>query len=106
VSKRLWDLIERVGLTFVGAFIAVYLTAIVAAGSTFDVFKDPDLLDKAITAGVAAMFPLVAGLIGFKIGDKDSASIVVIKEKPEEPKDLDVPQGNPAPPITPEVEEG
>jgi hypothetical protein len=96
MSKRVWDLIERVGLTFVGAFIAVYIYAIVAAGSTFDVFKDPDLLDKALTAGVAAMLPLVSGLIGFKIGDKDNASIVVVKEK-QEPKDNNVPQESPAP---------
>lgn len=96
ISKRILDLVERVGLTFVGAFIAVYIYGILASGSTIGAFSNGELLDQALTAGVAAIVPLVAGLFGFRVGDKETASLVTVK-KPEEPEVLDVPQGNPAP---------
>lgn len=97
MNKRVLDLIERVVLTFVGAFIAVYLLALSTSGSAFDTLSNRDLLDNAVTAGIAAIFPLVAGLIGFKVGDKDSASIVSVKEKQPKPVDANVPMDSPAP---------
>lgn len=97
VSKKVLDLIERVGLTFIGAFIAVYMYAIISSGSTVDVFSNGELIDQALTAGVAAIVPLVAGLIGFKVGDKNSASLVSAKNPEVTPPVYDVPQESPAP---------
>lgn len=81
--RRLKDLAERVLLTFVGAFIAVYLAAFAANGSDLSFFTDSDLLNKAGVAGIAAVVPFVAGLIGFKTGDRGTASVVP-SNKPEE----------------------
>ena len=100
MSKRIWDLVERVGLTFIGAFIAVYIYTIAGGQSALEAVSDKELLDKAITAGIAALVPLVTGLVGFKIGDKDTASIVTVKPKQdnaEKVMDADVPQESPAP---------
>lgn len=95
MSKRILDLFERVGLTFVGAFIAVYMYGILTGGSTVEALSSKELLDQALTAGVAAIVPLVSGLIGFKVGDKNTASIVSVKKK-EEPV-TEPPQESPAP---------
>lgn len=97
VSKRVKDLAERVALTFVGAFIGVYLLALAGASSATDTLSNKELLDNAITAGIAACVPLVSGLIGFRVGDKDTASIIRVKEKTTELVDKDVPQDSPAP---------
>lgn len=97
VSKRVKDLAERVLLTFVGAFIAVYVYTIASGQSALEAVSDKELLDKAVTAGIAALVPLVSGLIGFKVGDKDTASIITTKQKPMELRDQDVPQDNPSP---------
>lgn len=99
MTKRLWDLIERVGLTFVGAFIGVYMLALAGAESATDTLSNKQLLDNAITAGIASIIPLVSGLIGFRVGDKDTASIVTAKGKTQVPTllDEDVPQESPAP---------
>lgn len=75
-KRRIVDLGERVLLTFVGAFIAVYLAAFAAGESDIAFLRDPGLFDKAKTAGIAAVIPLVSGLIGFRVGDKGSASVV------------------------------
>lgn len=82
-KRRVIDLIERVVLTFVGAFIAVYLAAFAAGDADIAFLKDPGLLNKAGTAGIAAIVPLVSGLIGFRVGDKGTASVVP-SNKPEE----------------------
>mgnify|MGYP001558674614 FL=1 len=82
-KRRIIDLSERVILTFVGAFIAVYLAAFAVGEADIAFLKDPGLFSKAGTAGIAAIFPLVSGLIGFKVGDKNSASVVP-SNKPEE----------------------
>lgn len=98
VSKKALDLIERVGLTFIGAFIAVYIYGIISSGSAIGAFSNGELLDQALVAGVAAIVPLTTGLIGFKIGDKDTASIISAKnaEEPATPE-VEVPQESPAP---------
>lgn len=82
--RRVIDLAERVVLTFIGAFIAVYLTAFAAGDADIAFLKDPDLFNKAGVAGIAAMTPLVAGLLGFKIGDKSTASVVPSNKAPED----------------------
>ncbi len=82
-KRRVIDLAERVLLTFVGAFAAVYIAAFAAGEADIAFLKDPGLFSKAGTAGVAAIFPLVSGLIGFRVGDKNSASVVP-SNKPEE----------------------
>lgn len=97
MSKRVKDLAERVLLTFVGAFIAVYVYTVASGQSALDAVADKELLDKAVTAGIAALVPLVAGLIGFKVGDKDTASIITATNKPMELRDQDVPQDSPSP---------
>lgn len=97
MSKRVKDLLERVVLTFLGAFIAIYVYTIASGQSALDAVSDKELLDKAITAGIAALVPLVAGLVGFKVGDKDTASIITAKSKPVELRDQDVPQESPSP---------
>lgn len=97
VSQRVKDLAERVALTFVGAFIGVYLLALAGASSATDTLSNKELLDNAITAGIAACVPLVAGLIGFKIGDKNTASIISAKPRQTELIDENVPQESPAP---------
>lgn len=97
MSKRILDLVERVALTFVGAFIAVYLLALAGAESATDTLSNKELLDNAITAGIAATVPLVSGLIGFRVGDKNTASLVTVKPKQTELLDEDVPQESPAP---------
>lgn len=97
VSKRIVDLVERVVLTFVGAFIAVYLLALASANSATDTLSNKELLDNAITAGIAATIPLVSGLIGFRVGDRNTASIITAKPKKTELLDDNVPQESPAP---------
>lgn len=106
VSKRVKDLAERVALTFVGAFIAVYFLALASAESATETLSNKELLDNAITAGIAAVIPLVSGLIGFRIGDKDTASIISIKEPKTELLDEGVPMESPSPLFQKHEEEG
>lgn len=91
-NKKTVDLAERVILTFVGAFVTLYVTTILASGS-LQVMGDASVLDKAAVAGIAASAPLVIGLIGFNVGDPTTASIVSLK-KPEK-------SGEPKEPVTP-----
>ncbi len=87
VTKRqVIDLSERVLLTFVGAFIAVYIAAFASGNADLAFLKDPGLFNKAGTAGIAALVPLVSGLVGFKVGDKQTASVIP-SNKAEEPVD-------------------
>lgn len=97
VSKRVKDLLERVALTFVGAFIGVYMLALAGSDSATDTLSNKQLLDNAITAGIASVIPLVSGLIGFRVGDKNTASIISVKETDTELVDGNVPQESPAP---------
>ncbi len=86
--RRVVDLVERVALTFVGAFIAVYLAAFAAGEADIAFLKDPGLFDKAKTAGIAASVPLVAGLLGFRVGDKGTASVVPSNKPQDVPVDM------------------
>lgn len=109
VKRKYLVLAERVALTFVGAFIAVYLAAFSAGQVDAAFLKDPNLLAKAETAGIAAIVPLVSGLLGFRVGNKNSPSLVtandVTMEEPVKKSDGfdngyldgDVPMESPAP---------
>lgn len=97
VSKRVKDLGERVILTFIGAFIGVYMLAIGGGNSATEALSNKELLDNAVTAGIAATVPLVSGLIGFRVGDRNTASIIRDKSKDNGLLDEDVPQESPAP---------
>lgn len=97
MSKRIKELIERVVLTFVGAFIGVYMLALAGAESATDTLSNKQLLDNAITAGIASLIPLVSGLIGFRVGDPDTPSIITAKPKQTELVDENVPLESPAP---------
>lgn len=102
VNRKYLVLAERVALTFVGAFIAVYFAAFSAGQVDAAFLKDPDLFNKAKTAGVAALIPLVSGIIGFKVGDKNSPSLVTVSNKKRatdgtDYTDQDVPMDSPAP---------
>ena len=85
-KRRVIDITERVVLTFVGAFIAIYLAAFYKGDADLAFLRDPNLLSKAAEAGVAATVPLVAGLVGFKVGDKQTASVVPSNAAPTEPE--------------------
>lgn len=87
-TKRVKDLAERVILTFVGAFVAVYIAAFAAGQADVAFLKDPNLLNKAETAGIAALIPLISGLIGFKVGDKTTASVLPSNKPGDTPKDF------------------
>jgi len=81
--RRIIDLAERVVLGFVGAFVAVYIAAFAKGQTDLAFLRDPDLFDKAQVAGMAAIVPLVSGLLGFRVGDKNTASVIP-SNKPEE----------------------
>jgi len=81
--RRIIDLAERVVLTFVGAFVAVYIAAFAKGQADLAFLRDPDLFDKAQVAGMAAIVPLISGLLGFRVGDKGTASVIP-SNKPEE----------------------
>lgn len=79
---KLLELGERVVGGFIYGFIAVYFAAFAAGQSDIAFLRDPDLFDKAKAAGVVAALSLAKGLVGFRVGDKDTASIITVK-KPE-----------------------
>lgn len=69
--RYLWDIVERVGGTFVAAFVGVYLTAFLAAApsgqNVLESLSDFSVLAKAGVAGVAAVFTLVKTLVGARL---------------------------------------
>lgn len=81
-------LIERVLMTFVGAFVATYLNVLIGASSTptpvlgqvgdlLKTLEDLSLLHKAVAAGLLALFQMAASvLIGSRVGDKNSPDLV------------------------------
>lgn len=75
-KRRILDTAERMLLTFIGAFIAIYITAYMKGDVDLAFLKDPGLFSKALSAGIAALVPLVSSLIGFKVGDKGTGSVI------------------------------
>lgn len=94
-KRRVIDISERVLLTFVGAFIAIYLAAFAKGDAELAFLKDPGLFNKAAEAGIAAVVPLISGLVGFKVGDKATASVVPSNKSEDVPmpyRYVDVPE--------------
>lgn len=70
------DIAERAARTFAVAFLAVYAPVVLGAGSLGGIV-DLSVADKAATAGVAALFTVVLGLLGVQFGSsKDDASVL------------------------------
>lgn len=99
--RRLKDITERVVVTFVGAFIGIYLFAFAQGQADLAFLRDPGLFEKGKQAGIAATVPLVLGLFGLRIGDKNTGSIIPSNkplETPGEPDKVENPE--PAPVAT------
>lgn len=69
------DVAERAARTFVQVFLAMYAPVVLGAGSLGGLL-DLSTADKAATAGVAAVFTVLTGVIGVKLGSSpDDASV-------------------------------
>ena len=69
------DIAERAVRTFAVAFLALYAPVVLGAG-TLGGLIDLSVADKAATAGVAAVFTVLVGLVGVKLGKSgDDASV-------------------------------
>lgn len=75
MSKFVRDMLERVGATFVMAFLALYVPALVSDSATAETLFDLSVLSKAAVAGVAAALSLVKALVAKRLGAPDSASL-------------------------------
>lgn len=73
-SAAVKDVAERAARTFAQTFLAMYAPVVLGAGSLGGLL-DVSTADKAATAAIAAVFSVVMGLVGVKVGSsKDSAS--------------------------------
>lgn len=72
-TAYLRDLLERVVVTFLGAFAAALI-----ASNWFSIegIQDTSTLGQAGLAGAAAVLSLAKGLVASAFGSKDSASLV------------------------------
>lgn len=69
------DVAERSVRTFVQTFLAMYAPVVLGAGSLGGLL-DLSTADKAATAGIAAVFSVVTGVLGAKAGSsEDNASV-------------------------------
>lgn len=69
------DIAERAVRTFVVAFLALYAPVVLGAASLGGLL-DLSVADKAATAGVAAVFTVLLGAVGVKLGSSsDDASL-------------------------------
>ena len=69
------DVFERALRTFVQVFLATYAPVVLGAGSLGGLLS-LSVADKAATAGVAAVFAVVMGVLGVKAGSSpDDASV-------------------------------
>jgi hypothetical protein len=69
------DVAERALRTFVQTFLAMYAPVVLGAGSLGGLL-DVSTADKAATAGVAAVFSVVMGLVGVKLGSSNEDASV------------------------------
>lgn len=75
-SAAVKDVAERAVRTFVQVFLAMYAPVVLGAGSLGGLL-DVSTADKAATAGIAAVFSIVMGLVGTKVGSTpDNGSAV------------------------------
>lgn len=69
------DVAERTVRTFAVAFLALYAPVVLGADSLGGLL-DLSVADKAATAGVAAVFTSLVGLLGVQLGSsRDDASL-------------------------------
>jgi alpha-beta hydrolase superfamily lysophospholipase len=69
------DVAERAVRTFVQVFLAMYAPVVLGAGSLGGLLS-LSTADKAATAGVAAVFTVLTGVLGVKLGSSgDDASV-------------------------------
>lgn len=83
INRRVKDIAERVIFTFVGAFAAVYIAAFAAGQADVAFLRDPGLFQKAQAAGIVAALALGKNLVGLKVGDKNTGSVIP-SNKPED----------------------
>lgn len=75
-TRPFWrDAAERIGATFVIAFLALYVPALLTDGATAETLIDLGVLGKAAVAGAAAALSLVKALLATRVGDGGSASL-------------------------------
>ncbi len=75
-SAAVKDVAERAVRTFVQVFLAMYAPVILGAGSLGGLLS-VSTADKAATAGVAAVFSVLMGLVGTKAGSTpDNGSVL------------------------------
>lgn len=75
-SAAVKDVAERAVRTFAQVFLAMYAPVVLGAGSLGGLL-DVSTADKAATAGIAAVFSIVMGLVGTKAGSSpDNGSVV------------------------------
>lgn len=69
------DVAERAVRTFIQVFLAMYAPVVLGAGSLGGLLS-LSTADKAATAGVAAVFTVLTGVLGVKLGSSpDDASV-------------------------------
>ena len=75
MSAAVKDVAERAVRTFVQTFLALYAPVVLGAG-TLGGLLDLSVADKAATAGVAAVFTVLMGVVGVRLGSSgDDASV-------------------------------
>ena len=88
-----WDVLERVGATFVAAFVMFWITgtdldeAILTGDwqTTVSRVGDMALWQKALLAGVVAVGTIVKTLVGGIIGNHGTASLLPTEKDPATP---------------------
>ncbi len=75
-SAAVKDVVERAARTFAQTFLAMYSPVVLGAGSLGGLL-DVSTADKAATAGIAAVFAVLIGLVGVNAGSSsENASIL------------------------------
>jgi hypothetical protein len=74
-SGAVKDIAERALRTFVQVFLATYAPVILGAGSLGGLL-DLSTADKAATAAIAAVFSVVMGVVGAKVGSSNEDASV------------------------------
>ncbi len=69
------DIAERALRTFVQTFLALYAPVVLGAGSLGGLL-DLSVADKAAAAGVAAVFSVVMGAVGARVGTSNEDASV------------------------------
>ena len=68
------DITERVGATFLMAFLALYVPALLSDSATAETLFDLSVLSKAAVAGAAAALSLVKGLLASRLGSGSASA--------------------------------